>query len=83
MKNLTEFVAGDEMKYYLMKMLKKLPDFGLMFIELEDFLSLSLGKLVLWKQPPPPINRGLPLTGEKSQNSIFAPCEGSWTAKQD
>jgi hypothetical protein len=45
MKNLTEFVVGDEMNYYHLKMLKKLPDFGLMFIELVDFLLLSLERL--------------------------------------
>ena len=34
MKNLIEFVIGEKMKYYHLKMLKKLPEFGLMFIEL-------------------------------------------------
>jgi hypothetical protein len=81
MKNLIEFAVGGEMKFYHMKMLKKLLDFGLMFIELVDFSLLSLGKLGLWKQPPPPINRLLPLTGEKKANQHFAPCEGSWRTK--
>jgi hypothetical protein len=73
MKNLTEFVVGDEMKFYHLKMQRKLPDFGLMFIELVDFLFQNLGKFGLWKQPPRHFVT-LPLTGEKNQNSIFAPC---------
>jgi hypothetical protein len=32
------------MKFYHLKLLKKSQDFGLMFIELVDFSSLSLGK---------------------------------------
>jgi hypothetical protein len=44
MKNLIEFVVGEKMKYYHLKMLKKSQDYGLMFIELVDFLFQNLGK---------------------------------------
>jgi hypothetical protein len=44
MKNLIEFVVGEKMKFYHLKMLKKLPDCGLIFIELVDFLSQNLEK---------------------------------------
>jgi hypothetical protein len=42
MRNLTEFAVGGEMKFYHLKMLKKSQDYGLMFIELVDFLSQNL-----------------------------------------
>jgi hypothetical protein len=42
MRNLTEFVAGDEMKYYQLKMLKKLLDFGHTCRKLEDFSLRNL-----------------------------------------
>ena len=49
MKNLIELVIGGEMRFYHLKMLKKLPDFGLMYIELVDFLSRNLRKLAALK----------------------------------
>jgi hypothetical protein len=44
MKNLTEFAVGGEMKFYHLKMLKMLLDYGLMFIELVDFSLQNLRK---------------------------------------
>jgi hypothetical protein len=45
MKNLIELVFGVEMSYCHHKMLRKLPDCGLMFIELVDFLLQNLKKV--------------------------------------